>query len=106
MRQLLEKYESIRGKTPKEQNISFWDLVVISAGDVSQEEWFRAQLELKRQNRELPDIPYLCIADPPGPRIGSGGSTLHILTQLNKQFGTQLDRSRSTKTSSYARRLS
>ena len=91
MRSLLGKYEQLRGNSPSEIGLAFWDLVVISAGDESQEEWYKAQLELKRESGDLPKVPYLCIADPPGPRIGSGGSTLHILTRLKKDFGVEMD---------------
>ena len=47
MRSLLGKYEQLRGNSPSEIGLAFWDLVVISAGDESQEEWYKAQLELK-----------------------------------------------------------
>jgi len=91
MRSLLEKYEKLRGCNPKEVGVPFWDLVVISAGDESQETWYKAQLELKKESGDLPGVPYLCVADPPGPRIGSGGSTLHILTKLRHDFGDEID---------------
>eukprot|EP00090_Calanus_glacialis_P037997 TRINITY_DN6610_c0_g1_i8.p1 TRINITY_DN6610_c0_g1~~TRINITY_DN6610_c0_g1_i8.p1 ORF type:complete len:574 (+),score=116.90 TRINITY_DN6610_c0_g1_i8:200-1921(+) len=91
MKSLLEKYEKIRGSSPKEVGVPFWDLVVISAGDESQETWYKAQLELKKESGDLPNVPYLCVADPPGPRIGSGGSTLYILTKLREEYGVDMD---------------
>jgi len=91
MKCLLEKYERIRGSSPEKVGVPFWDLVVISAGDESQETWYKAQLQLKKESGDLPNVPYLCVADPPGPRIGSGGSTLHILTKLRKDFGDGMD---------------
>ena len=91
MRSLLDRYEKLRGCSPKEVRIPFWDLVVISAGDESQETWYKAQLELKKESGDLPGVPYLCVADPPGPRIGSGGSTFHILTKLRQDFGDEID---------------
>lgn len=91
MKSLLEKYEKIRGSSPKEVGVPFWDLVVISAGDESQETWYKAQLELKKESGDLPNVPYLCVADPPGPRIGSGGSTLYILTKLRAEYGVDMD---------------
>jgi len=91
MRSLLDRYEKLRGCSPKEVGVPFWDLVVISAGDESQETWYKAQLELKKESGDLPRVPYLCVADPPGPRIGSGGSTLHILTKLRQDFGDEID---------------
>jgi len=92
MKSLLEKYEKIRGNSPKECGVPFWDLVVISAGDESQETWYKAQLQLKQESGDLPNVPYLCVADPPGPRIGSGGSTLHVLAKLKADFGVEMDK--------------
>ena len=91
MRGLLARYERLRGVEPSQEGEEFWDLVVISAGDPSQQSWYEAQLELKHQSGDLPLVPYHIIPDPPGPRIGSGGSTLHILAQLSRQFGARLD---------------
>ena len=109
MRTLLDTYESLRGKSPEEvsnkkrkQNfiilpiikagLPFWDLVVVSAGDASQEAWYKAQLQLKQEAGELPKVPFLCVADPPGPRVGSGGSTLHILALLESKYPGMLDK--------------
>ena len=86
----MQSYERLRGQRPG-GDCQFWDLVVISAGDTSQQAWYEAQLELKHQSGDLPLVPYLIIPDPPGPRIGSGGSTLHILSQLRQQYGASLD---------------
>jgi len=90
MRTLLQSYERMRGRNPHEAGIPFWDLVVISAGDHSQEEWYREQLNLKQTVGELPLVNYLCVADPPGSRIGSGGSTLHILKKLDSIYPSRL----------------
>ena len=72
--------------------LPFWDLVVVSAGDASQEAWYEAQLQLKQEAGELPKVPFLCVADPPGPRVGSGGSTLHILALLESKYPGMLDK--------------
>ena len=50
MKCLLEKYERIRGSSPDKVGVPFWDLVVISAGDESQETWYKAQLQLKKES--------------------------------------------------------
>ena len=78
----------------------------MSAGDASQEAWYEAQLQLKQEAGELPKVPseyaalillfstkvpFLCVADPPGPRVGSGGSTLHILALLEAKHPGKLD---------------
>merc|ERR1719400_1581201 len=91
MRGLLARYERLRGAKPGEEGEKFWDLVVISAGDTSQQAWYEAQLELKHQSGDLPLVPYHIIPDPPGPRIGSGGSTLHILSRLEEKYGARLE---------------
>ena len=91
---------SQRGKKRKQNfiillikaGLPFWDLVVVSAGDVSQEAWYEAQLQLKQEAGELPKVPFLCVADPPGPRVGSGGSTLHILALLESKYPGMLDK--------------
>ena len=90
MRGLMQSYERLRGQRPG-SGCQFWDLVVISAGDTRQQAWYEAQLELKHQAGDLPLVPYHIIPDPPGPRIGSGGSTLHILRQLREEFGERLE---------------
>ena len=92
MRGLMTSYESVRGKSPGSVGIEFWDLVVISAGDVSQQTWYEAQLQLKQDSGDLPLVPYLIIPDPPGPRIGSGGSTLHILNILKQKYENELNK--------------
>ena len=83
MRKVLSRYDSIRGRDPADQSQAFWDIVIISAADPDQEFWYQEQLEMKQQMGDLPRrVPFIPISDPPGPRIGSGGSTLHILDQL------------------------
>ncbi|KAF4794771.1 Fucose-1-phosphate guanylyltransferase [Turdus rufiventris] len=67
-----------------------WDAVVLTAADAAQAGAFRAQLEEKRRRGQLPrGVRYLVCADPPGPRIGNGGSTLHALRCLEEQYGDQ-----------------
>ncbi|NXT60094.1 FPGT guanylyltransferase, partial [Chaetops frenatus] len=51
---------------------------------------FREQLAEKLRRGQLPGgVRYLVCADPPGPRIGNGGSTLHALQCLEEQYGDQ-----------------
>ena len=75
-----------RGCRPAEAGLPFWSLVVISAGDAAQADWYEAQLKVKRECGELPLVSFLCLADPPGPRLGSGGSTLAILAALSSSY--------------------
>ena len=94
MKGLMTDYDRLRGRDPREVGASFWDLVVISAGDEEQRAWYEAQLDLKREAGELPLVTFLVIPDPPGPRIGSGGSTLHILRSLKMRYGAEMDKLR------------
>ena len=94
MKDLMTEYDRLRGRDPREVGASFWDVVVISAGDEEQRAWYEAQLDLKREAGELPLVTILVIPDPPGPRIGSGGSTLHILRSLKTRYGADMDKLR------------
>ncbi|CAH1776591.1 unnamed protein product [Owenia fusiformis] len=86
--QLIEKFNAIRGKSVKEIDIPFWDVVVITASDDAQREAFQLQVFDKLQRKEIPsDVPYHVIADPEGPKIGSGGSTFHVLEELENMYG-------------------
>ena len=70
MKDLMSEYDKLRGRYPQEVGASFWDVVVISAGDEEQRAWYEAQLSLKHEAGELPLVTFLCIPDPPGPRQG------------------------------------
>ena len=70
MKDLMSEYDKFRGRCPREVGASFWDVVVISAGDEEQRAWYEAQLSLKHEAGELPLVTFLCIPDPPGPRQG------------------------------------
>uniref|UniRef100_A0A8C9EMZ5 Fucose-1-phosphate guanylyltransferase n=1 Tax=Pavo cristatus TaxID=9049 RepID=A0A8C9EMZ5_PAVCR len=66
----------------------FWDLVAITAADAEQERAFRWQLAAKLRGGELPlGVRYHVFVDPPGPKIGNGGSTLHVLQCLENLYG-------------------
>ena len=83
MGRVLASYGELRGRDLAETGETFWDLVIITAGDSDQEAWYRDQLEMKQQMGDLPlGVPILAISDPPGPRIGTGGSTMRILDQM------------------------
>uniref|UniRef100_A0A8B9QVP3 GDP-fucose pyrophosphorylase domain-containing protein n=1 Tax=Anas platyrhynchos TaxID=8839 RepID=A0A8B9QVP3_ANAPL len=66
----------------------FWDLVAITAADAEQERAFRRQLAAKLARGELPrGVRYHVFVDPPGHKIGNGGSTLHVLQCLENLYG-------------------
>uniref|UniRef100_A0A8C2GJ50 Fucose-1-phosphate guanylyltransferase n=1 Tax=Cyprinus carpio TaxID=7962 RepID=A0A8C2GJ50_CYPCA len=85
----LEKFKQIRGK--EVQSDEFWDLVVITAVDEDQRSAYEIQITDKLERKELPlGIRYHVFADPPGCKIGNGGSTLHSLQCLHDKYGKSL----------------
>ncbi|XP_051867758.1 fucose-1-phosphate guanylyltransferase [Pristis pectinata] len=89
-RRRLRAFQDIRGKEVKRGE--FWDAVVITAADGGQEHAFLQQIASKLERKELPlGVRYHVFADPAGPKIGNGGSTLHALLRLEELYGDQLD---------------
>ncbi|XP_066499787.1 serine/threonine-protein kinase TNNI3K isoform X1 [Hoplias malabaricus] len=85
----LDKFNRMRGRevNPGE----FWDLVVITAVDEDQRVAYKLQIREKCDRKELPvGVSYHVFADPPGYKIGNGGSTLHSLQLLNDEYGEAL----------------
>lgn len=83
----LKLYDSIRGKEP---TIPFWDIVVISALDNAQKQAYETQIEAKRERNEVPlGVKYHVFHDPPGPKIGNGGSTIVCVDELLKIYGEE-----------------
>lgn len=77
-------FESIRGR---EVDIAFWDIVVITALDESQRNAYEIQLRSKLARKELPlGVKYHVFYDPPGPKIGNGGSFLVTIGDLLKIY--------------------
>ena len=84
MQQNLRIFYSIRGK---EVNIPFWDIVVITALDEGQRNAYDLQLKSKLARGELPlGVKYHVFYDPPGPKIGNGGSVLVTIGDLLKIY--------------------
>uniref|UniRef100_A0A8C4R4G6 Fucose-1-phosphate guanylyltransferase n=1 Tax=Eptatretus burgeri TaxID=7764 RepID=A0A8C4R4G6_EPTBU len=86
----LKKYDSLRGcRFTRGQ---FWDVVVLTASDEKQAECYKHQMEVKRKRQEFPlGVSFHVFADPPGPKIGDGGSVLFTLSELDKLYGKQLE---------------
>ncbi|XP_041861495.1 fucose-1-phosphate guanylyltransferase [Melanotaenia boesemani] len=86
----LRKLNSLRGR--EVQPGEFWDVVVITAVDGSQREAYELQISEKLDRKELPlGTHYKVFSDPPGSKIGNGGSTLYALQQLNDIYGKALN---------------
>ncbi|KAM9955972.1 hypothetical protein ACTFIW_002180 [Dictyostelium discoideum] len=66
---------------------SFWDVIVITAIDSHQKEYYEQVLKEKMNQNQIPSfIPYVVISDPVGEKIGCGGSTLYVLKTLSTIF--------------------
>ncbi|XP_077559455.1 fucose-1-phosphate guanylyltransferase-like isoform X2 [Haemaphysalis longicornis] len=94
MKASIDTYEALRGKVPKEVGVTFWDAVVVSAADEDQACAFRLQIDDRKKRNLIPLVPYHVFPDPPGPKIGSGGATLHILEHLHDIYGEEQARMR------------
>lgn len=67
-----------------------WDWIIITAANELQAKGFRRQLEQRISEGFLPkESSYLVIPDPPGERIGNGGSTLNALRSLAENHGLE-----------------
>ena len=68
----------------------FWDAVVLTAANDRQAETYVQQLDALHARGQLPGARerYLVISDPPGPRVGSGGATLHVMLRLQALVGS------------------
>ncbi|XP_038572026.1 fucose-1-phosphate guanylyltransferase-like [Micropterus salmoides] len=92
-REKLRKFSSLRDR--EVQPGEFWDVVVVTAVDVSQREAYELQISEKVDRKELPlGVHYKVFSDPPGSKIGNGGSTLYALQQLSDIYGKTLGRLR------------
>ena len=66
-----------------------WDVCVLTASDERQAAMYQGQLDWRRSTGLLPErTRFLVVADPDGQRIGSGGATLRVLTQLAREDNT------------------
>nr|XP_033771853.1 serine/threonine-protein kinase TNNI3K isoform X3 [Geotrypetes seraphini] len=82
----LAQFDRLRGKEVKPGE--FWDVVVITAADKQQELAYQQQISEKVRRKELPlGVHYNVFADPPGAKIGNGGSTLYALQRLEGLYG-------------------
>ncbi|XP_075011621.1 fucose-1-phosphate guanylyltransferase [Calonectris borealis] len=82
----LARFAALRGKAARPGE--FWDVVAVTAADAEQALGYRQQLAEKLSRKELPlGVRYHVFVDPPGPKIGNGGSTLHVLRCLEDLYG-------------------
>ncbi|CAH2316122.1 fucose-1-phosphate guanylyltransferase [Pelobates cultripes] len=85
----LAKFNTIRGKEVEPGK--FWDVIIITAADKQQELAYQQQLADKLARKELPlGVRYHVFSDPPGPKIGNGGSTLYSLHCLQQMYPSEM----------------
>ncbi|XP_065176746.1 fucose-1-phosphate guanylyltransferase-like [Sycon ciliatum] len=66
-----------------------YDVVVLTASDNVQQRAFEEQLESMKD--QLPTFcEYVVVADPPGAKIGNGGSTMEVVSVLDEKYGEKL----------------
>ncbi|XP_071513134.1 fucose-1-phosphate guanylyltransferase-like isoform X3 [Panulirus ornatus] len=100
MQEIFRRYNSLRLKKPgRSETITevtdvdkppFWDVVVLTTFDAAQQQSFQRQIDYKKQHGQLPKVPIYVVADPPDQKLGVGGSTLHVLSELHKELGNAL----------------
>uniref|UniRef100_A0A8C3K6V5 Fucose-1-phosphate guanylyltransferase n=1 Tax=Calidris pygmaea TaxID=425635 RepID=A0A8C3K6V5_9CHAR len=82
----LERLAALRGRAALPGQ--FWDVVAVTAADAEQGRAYRRQLAEKLRGKELPlGARYHVFVDPPGHKMGNGGSTLHVLQCLEDLYG-------------------
>ncbi|MEW6359343.1 MAG: L-fucokinase [Planctomycetota bacterium] len=70
-----------------------YDLCIITAANEIQAEGYRKQIAWRRDRGMLPEeTDFRVVADPGGRRIGSGGSTIHVLHQLLRDADGDFDK--------------
>ena len=63
--------------------------MILTAANADQADAYQLQIEYRKRNKRLPqDTKYLVIPDPGGKRIGSGGSTMHVLREIARVEGS------------------
>ena len=70
---------------------TLWDLIVITAISRDQKQCYESQIRAKQRAHKLPAIfQFEILNDPDNCKIGSGGSTLHVIHQLYEKYGIKL----------------
>ena len=80
---------SSNGSNNNNNNIGdaqFWDIIVLTTYDDRQRVSFERQLTAY-QAMVPPGVVLTVVADPPNSKLGSGGSTLHVLAELTQPSG-------------------
>ena len=88
LRQSLKDCEETFAEALKRRDAPTWDYLVVTAASESQAAAYRAQIDARRKAGQLPKTTrYLVIPDPGGRRVGSGGATLNVLSEIARLEG-------------------
>ncbi len=68
----------------------FFDIVAVTASNERQAETYQAEIHRRRTAGLIPLARYEIIADPGGKRVGSGGATLNLLSELGDVSGQKI----------------
>ncbi|HOP09956.1 MAG TPA: L-fucokinase [Oscillospiraceae bacterium] len=68
----------------------FFDIVAVTASNKRQAEAYRVEIENRKAAGLLPNARYEVVADPDGKRVGSGGATLNLLSELGDTGGQKI----------------
>ncbi|XP_067948128.1 fucose-1-phosphate guanylyltransferase-like isoform X1 [Watersipora subatra] len=83
MTPVLQEYDKLRGDPSC--CVEFWDVVVLTTSDAAQQSVYELEISDKLEHKQLPmRTKYHVIHDPPGCKIGSGGSTMYTISCLAK----------------------
>lgn len=68
--------------------VTKWDYVVITASNEKQAVAFEQQINSRLENHLIPsETRYMCIPDPEGKRVGSGGATINVMKRIREDLG-------------------
>eukprot|EP01063_Lacrimia_lanifica_P027235 TRINITY_DN37_c0_g1_i1.p2 TRINITY_DN37_c0_g1~~TRINITY_DN37_c0_g1_i1.p2 ORF type:complete len:564 (+),score=334.12 TRINITY_DN37_c0_g1_i1:64-1755(+) len=70
----------------------FFDVVVVTSADADQTATFEANIEHLQTVKRIPgkgQTDYMVVPDPPGRKVGCGGSTLYVIRDLQARYGEE-----------------
>lgn len=71
-------------------SVHSWDYVIITASDQHQADSYEIQIKHRLESGFLPsNTTYLCLPDPEGKRVGSGGATLAVIKKIMDREGRE-----------------
>lgn len=69
-----------------DKDIEKWDWIVLTASNEEQAKIYENEINYRLKQKVLPiETNYLVVSDPDGKRVGSGGATLNVLSEIRKR---------------------